>query len=95
MNNPVYMVRVHVALMERSLTTNILRTEPRFLNPLSTLHSQYPHACQYNYFHITQQSLDAQISSINSTCTRTIYRMILGYLRGNLMMAKSAESCSF
>jgi len=28
-------------------------------------------------------------------CTRTIYRTILSYLRGNLMMAKSAETCSF
>ena len=31
---------------------------------------------------------------INATCTR-IYRMILGYLRVNLMMANSAETCSF
>ena len=29
---------------------------------LFTLHSQYPRTCQYNYFHITQHSLDAQIS---------------------------------
>jgi len=32
------------------------------LIPLFTLHSQYPRACQYIYFHITQQSLDAEIS---------------------------------
>ena len=33
--------------------------------------------------------------SINATRTRTIYRTILSYLRGNMMMAKSAETCIF
>jgi hypothetical protein len=33
--------------------------------------------------------------SINAMRTRTMYGMILGYLRWNLMMAKSAKTCSF